>query len=160
MAISQTSLWILGYCSQYGKVSFKIIYSIYEKILFIYRFDGQFVLQWILDDNNYSKPELIMDGNKIMFLMADNVKLMDSYNYVAAPLSSFSKSFNIPTIVKGYIFQNLNISINSKSLELFHSNSSSQRIMIMLDQFQQKTCTTMIPRLRNNSKSLICSTTS
>ncbi|KAK7598318.1 hypothetical protein V9T40_006553 [Parthenolecanium corni] len=65
-------------------------------------YDSQFILQYLVA--NTLKPHTIYCGTKIMVLEVSNLgfKVIDSHNFVAAPLSAFPKTFNLLELKKGY----------------------------------------------------------
>ncbi|KAK7605181.1 hypothetical protein V9T40_007039 [Parthenolecanium corni] len=65
-------------------------------------YDSQFILQYCLA--NTLKPYTIYNGSKLMLLTIPSIKLkiIDSHNFLQAPLSSFPKTFELTELKKGY----------------------------------------------------------
>lgn len=65
-------------------------------------YDSHFILQYLVA--NTMKPNTIYSGSKLMFLEvgALGFKVLDSHNFVAAPLSAFPKTFELTELKKGY----------------------------------------------------------
>ncbi|KAJ8954632.1 hypothetical protein NQ317_002427, partial [Molorchus minor] len=57
-------------------------------------FDHQFVLNYILTNTDLT-PELIMRGTKIISMVVENVKFLDSLNYFPMALSKLPKAFGL-----------------------------------------------------------------
>ena len=76
-------------------------------------FDTQFVLQYCVQ--NTLSPNVICNGTKIMYLEIKHLKLriIDSYNFVAAPLASFPKTFGLTELRKGYFPHLFNTAANA-----------------------------------------------
>lgn len=65
-------------------------------------YDHQFILNHILE-NTSLKPELIMRGTKIILMILENIKFLDSLNYFPMALSKLPKAFDLPPVLKkGY----------------------------------------------------------
>ena len=64
-------------------------------------YDGQFVLRHIITKST-SKPELIMNGSKIIMLKAYGIRLIDSLSFLSMPLSAFPKTFGLTEMAKGW----------------------------------------------------------
>ena len=66
-------------------------------------FDSQFMLQYCINQGGLN-PDVICNGTKIMYLEIKTLKLkiIDSFNFVAEPLSSFPKTFGLTELCKGY----------------------------------------------------------
>ncbi|XP_018573827.1 uncharacterized protein LOC108912895 [Anoplophora glabripennis] len=65
-------------------------------------FDHQFVLNHILTKTDLT-PELIMRGTKIISMVVENVKFLDSLNYFPMPLTKLPKAFGLgDDFKKGY----------------------------------------------------------
>ena len=56
-------------------------------------FDFQFVMQALLDRKQ--KPDVVMNGSKIMAIIWDSFRFVDSYNFVTKALSEFPKTFGL-----------------------------------------------------------------
>ena len=63
-------------------------------------YDAQFIRNWCIE--NGIKPYCIYNGTKIMSMEVSGRRFIDSLNFVAAPLSSFPKTFGLTELKKGY----------------------------------------------------------
>ena len=63
-------------------------------------YDAHFVRNWCIE--NGVKPYVIYNGMKIMYMEAQGVRFIDSLNFIAAPLSSFPKTFGLTELKKGF----------------------------------------------------------
>jgi hypothetical protein len=63
-------------------------------------YDSQFILKYCVD--NTLKPYTIYNGTKLMLLEVCKIKIIDSHNFVASPLSAFPKTFGLNVLKKGY----------------------------------------------------------
>uniref|UniRef100_A0A8D8ZAP4 DNA-directed DNA polymerase n=1 Tax=Cacopsylla melanoneura TaxID=428564 RepID=A0A8D8ZAP4_9HEMI len=63
-------------------------------------YDSHFILEYCV--RNSIKPKTITNGTKLMSLEAGKVRIIDSSNFVAAPLSTFPKTFGLKELKKGY----------------------------------------------------------
>ena len=65
-------------------------------------YDSQFILQYCIA--NTVKPYTIYSGTKLMMLEVPSIglKIIDSHNFVQAPLSTFPKTFGLTELKKGY----------------------------------------------------------
>jgi len=63
-------------------------------------YDSQFILKYCVE--NTLKPFTIYNGTKLMYLKVSNIKIKDSLNFVASPLSAFPKTFGLDELKKGY----------------------------------------------------------
>ena len=68
-------------------------------------FDSQFLLKYLVEKTR-RKPEVILNGTKIIVMKVGNVKFVDSLNFMNLPLSSLPEAFSLPEIEKG-IFPHL-----------------------------------------------------
>ncbi|XP_018570577.2 uncharacterized protein LOC108910461 [Anoplophora glabripennis] len=81
-------------------------------------FDGQFILNYILTKTDL-KPELIMRGTKIISMEVENVKFLDSLNYLPMALSKLPKAFDLgPELKKGYFPHYFNTEANQNYIGL------------------------------------------
>nr|CAI5858649.1 unnamed protein product [Callosobruchus analis] len=64
-------------------------------------YDTQFILHHIMTKTDL-KPELIIQGTKLLLLSVENVKFIDSLNYFPMPLSKLPKAFGLQGLKKGY----------------------------------------------------------
>jgi len=62
-------------------------------------YDAQFLLRRLLELK--WKPELVMDGTKILSMTVDHLQFLDSLNFLPMSLKSMPKSFDL-TCKKGY----------------------------------------------------------
>jgi len=65
-------------------------------------YDSQFILKYCVE--NTMKPYTIYNGTKLMLLEIEhlNIKIIDSMNFIAQPLSSLPKTFGLQELKKGY----------------------------------------------------------
>lgn len=65
-------------------------------------YDSHFILKYCVE--NTIKPETIYNGTKLMFLNIPvlGLRIIDSMNFVAQPLSTFPKTFGLKELKKGY----------------------------------------------------------
>ncbi|KAK4883382.1 hypothetical protein RN001_006701 [Aquatica leii] len=64
-------------------------------------YDGCFILRQMLIDKDAWNPKIISNGLKLISISSDNVRFIDSLNYLPLPLSKLPKTFDIPES-KGY----------------------------------------------------------
>ena len=64
-------------------------------------YDSHFILEYLVREGN--TPDLIMQGGKILSMTVAGIKtrFIDSLSFITMPLSDFSKTFDIPDMVKG-----------------------------------------------------------
>ena len=74
-------------------------------------YDGIFIMNYLTTNNipsdNYN---VIMDGCKINLISINNIKIIDSLNFIPSSLAKFPKTFNLTELKKGYFphkFNNL-----------------------------------------------------
>jgi hypothetical protein len=48
------------------------------------------------------RPYTIYNGTKLMMMDVAKIRIIDSHNFVASPLSAFSKTFGLDELKKGY----------------------------------------------------------
>ena len=65
-------------------------------------YDSHFIIQYCVA--NTILPNVIYNGNKLMQLhiRSMNLRIIDSHNFIAAPLATFPKTFNLTELKKGY----------------------------------------------------------
>jgi ribosomal protein S20 len=65
-------------------------------------YDSQFILKYCVE--NTLKPFTVYNGTKLMLLEIEclKLKIIDSMNFVAQPLSTFPKTFGLSELKKGY----------------------------------------------------------
>ena len=64
-------------------------------------YDHQFILNYILTRTRHT-PELIMRGTKIISMELDNLKFIDSLNFLPMGVAALPKAFDISQLKKGY----------------------------------------------------------
>ena len=64
-------------------------------------YDAQFILRHILTHGTV-KPEVIMNGSKIIVMEIYKVKFIDSLSFLSMPLSAFPKTFGLTELAKGW----------------------------------------------------------
>ncbi|XP_031348773.1 uncharacterized protein LOC116174886 [Photinus pyralis] len=74
-------------------------------------FDHQFILNYVLTQTDL-KPDLIMRGTKLISMMLENIKFLDSLNYFQMALSKLPKVFGLKELKKGYFPHLFNITEN------------------------------------------------
>jgi hypothetical protein len=67
-------------------------------------YDGVFVLNHILNVfvSTDSKPNVLMNGTKILSIEFRHIKLIDSYSFIPMGLDKFAKTFEIKELKKGF----------------------------------------------------------
>ena len=60
-------------------------------------YDGVFVMNYLLNNISPDKkpPQILNQGNKILSLTFNGVKILDSLMFLPMPLSEFSKTFKL-----------------------------------------------------------------
>lgn len=69
-------------------------------------FDMQFILKFILEKTSFT-PKIIMRGTKIILLEIDNIRFIDSINYLPMGLVKLPKAFDLSASVKKGFFPHL-----------------------------------------------------
>ena len=64
-------------------------------------YDGQFILHQVIS-LGVKLPKLIMNGNSIMKLELNGVRLIDSFNFMSCALAKFPDTFGLHEMKKGY----------------------------------------------------------
>ncbi|XP_053395625.1 uncharacterized protein LOC128555871 [Mercenaria mercenaria] len=64
-------------------------------------YDGQFTLRYIVSHTTI-KPEVIMNGSKLISLKCHGLRKIDSLSFLSMPLSAFPKTSGLTEMVKGY----------------------------------------------------------
>ena len=64
-------------------------------------YDGQFILNRIIEVG-FKLPKLIMNGNNIMKLELNGIRLIDSFNFMNFALAKFPATFSLQEMKKGY----------------------------------------------------------
>lgn len=83
-------------------MAFVNIYPFFFDTSFYFRFDGQFVTSWLLQQG--TTPEVIPNGSKLMSITHPNLNLMiiDSFSFLPMPLSALPSCFGIQELKKGF----------------------------------------------------------
>lgn len=81
-------------------------------IFFSFRFDGQFILCWLLNQGN--APKIVPNGSKILALTfnALNIRVIDSINFLPMALSQLPACFGLSALKKGFFPHLFNIRAN------------------------------------------------
>lgn len=69
-------------------------------------FDFQFLLKYVIEETKFT-PELITRGTKVILMVIDNVKFIDSLNYMPMALAKLPKAFDLPPEKKKGYFPHL-----------------------------------------------------
>lgn len=86
-------------------------------------FDHQFILNHILTNTNIT-PDLIIQGTKIILMVMENIKLLDSINYFHMALIKLPKTFGLSDIYKkGYFSHLFNTEANKNYIRLYPDSS-------------------------------------
>lgn len=64
-------------------------------------YDAQFILRQVINHGT-CKPEVIMNGGKILMMKVYGIRLIDSLSYLSMPLSAFPKTFGLTEMAKGW----------------------------------------------------------
>ena len=64
-------------------------------------YDGQFILRHLTETGTVA-PDVVMNGNNILLLKMNDLRLIDSYNYIQSPLSKFPSTFQLQEMAKGF----------------------------------------------------------
>lgn len=77
-----------------------------------FRFDGQFILPWLIAQGN--SPEIIRNGSKVMTIILSSlsIKITDSFNFLPMALSRLPACFGFKELKKGYFPHWFNTSLN------------------------------------------------
>lgn len=77
-------------------------FRVFSIFFFFFRFDGQFLLAWLL--NQGVAPEIIPCGSKIMSIVHKTlrIRVIDSFNFLPMPLSRMPSCFGFTELKKGY----------------------------------------------------------
>ena len=86
-------------------------------------YDGIFLLQYIVKSHVsiYSKPEIILNGTKILSLKYRDVKVIDSLSFLPMPLEKFAKTFDLKELKKGFFPHKFNTIYNQNYVGDFPS---------------------------------------
>lgn len=78
-------------------------------------YDGVFLLNNILNNYviKYARPTFLLRGTKILTLSYKKVKVIDSMSFLPISLESFSKTFGITELKKGFFPHLFNIPLNN-----------------------------------------------
>lgn len=74
----------------------------YFKNIYIFRFDGQFLVGWLLEQG--VAPEVIPNGSMLMTIRHNSLglRVIDSLNFLPMPLSKLPGCFGFTELKKGY----------------------------------------------------------
>jgi hypothetical protein len=77
-------------------------------------YDGVFILKYFLENllPCETTPEVILTGCKILCIKHRQIKIIDSYSFLAMALSEFSKTFGISELKKGFFPHKFNLPSN------------------------------------------------
>ena len=81
-------------------------------------YDGQFILHHLVH-HACEKPQVIMNGSKIMAMTAGNIRFLDSYNFMSFPLAALPKAFGLTELKKGYFPHFFNTEANADYLGVY-----------------------------------------
>jgi hypothetical protein len=84
-------------------------------------YDGMFVMNYFVENPlpNDKNPEIVLNGCKLMNISFNNVKFIDSYNFIPKALAKFATTFGIVEKKKGY-FPHLLNTPNNQNLYMDH----------------------------------------
>ncbi len=74
-------------------------------------YDSQFLLQYLIKEALV--PKVISKGLELMTLSFNNIRVLDSYNFISRPLAELPATFGITELAKGYFPYLFNTSENS-----------------------------------------------
>ena len=92
-------------------------------------YDNHFLLSFIIKSSIYKNPEIIKQGNKVICIIYQNIKFIDSLNFLKCSLRSVPQMFGIEGVAKGfypYRFltkHNLNYKGNIPEIQYFCSDN-------------------------------------
>jgi len=78
-------------------------------------YDFQFVQEWLVAHTLTAKPDVLMNGQKILQLEVKrdyNIRFIDSISFTLQPLRDFPKTFGLEELAKGYFPHEFNSSSN------------------------------------------------
>ena len=81
-------------------------------------YDGQFILHHLVH-HACQKPQVIMNGSKIMSMTAGNIRFKDSCNFMAFPLAALPKAFGLTELKKGYFPHFFNTEANADYIGVY-----------------------------------------
>ena len=64
-------------------------------------YDAQFILRYVVTQGT-AKPQLIMNGSKIIQLRVHGIRMIDSLSFLSMPLSYFPNTFGLTELAKGW----------------------------------------------------------
>ena len=76
-------------------------------------YDGQFILHFLVK-KACIKPDVLMNGAKIMTMKACGIRFIDSYNFMPSGLSKLPKAFGLTEMKKGHFPHLFNTTENQK----------------------------------------------
>jgi hypothetical protein len=67
-------------------------------------YDGVFIMDYIIKNLTLidSKPNVLVNGSKLLSIQFRKVKLIDSYSFIPIALADFPKTFNLKELKKGF----------------------------------------------------------
>ena len=109
-------------------------------------YDGVFIMNYLLNNIRPDKkpPQIVNQGNKILSLTFNGVKILDSLMFLPMPLSEFSKTFKLQE-VKGYFphffntKNNQNFIGNYPDIKYYGSQHFSREEKIKFDKWYDST---------------------
>ena len=86
-------------------------------------YDGVFILKYFLENllPCETTPEVILTGCKILAIRHRQIKIIDSYSFLAMALSEFSKTFGISELKKGFFPHKFNLPCNQNYIGTYPS---------------------------------------
>jgi len=87
---------------------------VFYKFCIFYRFDGQFILGWLLEQG--TAPDIIPCGSKIMSLVHKSlgVRIIDSFNFLPMALAKLPACFGFTEMKKGFFPHYFNTRANQQ----------------------------------------------
>ena len=78
------------------------MYSFLNDLFFFHRFDGQFILGWLLQQG--TAPEIIPCGSKVMAINHKklSLRIIDSFNFLPMALAKLPSCFGLKELKKGF----------------------------------------------------------
>ena len=80
-------------------------------------FDGMFIIKQLYD-MNIKVPKVLMTGQKILYFECNRLKFKDSMSFLNMPLESFTKTFGLTELKKGYFPHSFNRKENQNEPEV------------------------------------------
>ena len=85
-------------------------------------YDFQFVQEWLVAHTQTAKPNVILNGQKILQLEVKkdyNIRFIDSISFTLQPLRDFPKTFGITELAKGYFPHEFNTDANQNYVGIY-----------------------------------------